>query len=145
MQSCFWTWCWCPQADPYTYTYITLVSFRIAAGWWRSPCRHGTCWTRAACSSRRARGRGTEDCHYFRGSCNEVHHNAPPLMKSFANPNNEFRKITLGWHCHHRPVQLCHPAPGVLQPVPGHLQHLLAGVAAALVRLARAHLAFNKN
>ena len=43
------------------------------------------------------------------------------------------------------PVQLGHPAPGVLQPVPGHLQHLLAGVAAALVWLARAHLTFNKN
>ena len=32
MQSSFWTWCWCPKADPCTYTYITLVSFRIAEG-----------------------------------------------------------------------------------------------------------------
>ena len=34
------------------------------------------------------------------------------------------------------PVQLGHPAPGVLQPVPGHLEHLLGGVAAPLVGLA---------
>ena len=64
MQSSFWTWCWCPKADPCTSTCITLVLFRIAAGWWRSPCGRGTCWTRAACSGRRGIGRGTGDCHH---------------------------------------------------------------------------------
>ena len=37
-------------------------------------------------------------------------------------------------------VQLRHAGPGVLQPVPGHLQNLLRGVTAPLVRLPGGHL-----
>merc|ERR1740116_65672 len=39
------------------------------------------------------------------------------------------------------PVKLRDPAPCMLQPVPGHLQHLLTGIAATFMGLSCAHLA----